>query len=672
VQPQVSGIPHPVSSGIRHPVSSIILLSIAQLIGPESLGKKGNSYTIKLDKEGRFNTVTRYAPKLLRVDLTTGVAKEESIPEKTVVDFVGGRGLGVRYLYDELSPHVDPLGSKNKLLFTVGPLAGTGAQSFSRWMVTTKSPLTGTYCRSVGGADFGAWLKFAGLDMIIVEGKADEPVYLFLEGGRCQIKDAAELWGMGTKPTQLKLKDRHGKDTRIACIGPAGEKLVRYASILSDERAAARAGVGTVMGSKNLKAIAIKAEPGERSAKSSIFKDSIKNHGAHLDTKGRQLHRRLGTLTNVEIVNKMGFYPTRNFREGRLDGWEKLSADAYAKIKVKNDACYGCPVQCGKTHRVNTGPYAGADSGKGPEYETTWAFSGAVGSNEIGMTIVANALCNDLGLDTISTGNTIGFAYELFEKGMISSGDTNGLDLTYGNHEACIELIKRIGNRQGFGDVLAEGTKRAAKHMGQGAEAYAMQVKGLELAGYDPRGAKRHGLGYATSSMGGSHQIGYVVQEIFGHRYPRPVDRFADEGDVDILIFCQDNNTLWETGISCGFTQTRIPFLAAMLASVTGISELGSVEHMLKVGERIFNLEKAFNLREGFDRKDDNLPLRMTTEPLINAGPSEGQIVRNMDAMLDDYYSLRGWDENGVPKPEKLRELGLEEIIEDIRRAKNG
>ena len=602
----------------------------------------------------------------MRVDLTTNTIKEEIIPDKIVVDFVGGRGFGVKYLYDELSPGIDPLSPSNKLLFNIGPLAGTGAQSFSRWMVTTKSPLTGTYCRSVGGGEWGAWLRFAGLDMIIIEGKATKPVYLYIEDGHREIKDASELWGNGTCKTQEKLKEIYGDKTRIVCIGTAGEKLVRYASIISDDRAAGRGGVGTVMGSKNLKAIAIKTTKRVRKASDpEAFKELVKEHGGRLATKGRQEFTEFGTLTNVEKVNSLGFFPTRNFREGRLDGWENISHEAYAKIKVRNDVCYGCPVKCGKVHVLTTGPYAGTSSGKGPEYETIWAFTATIGSTDIGTTIVANVLCTDLGIDTLSTGSSIGFAYELFEKGIIGISDTDGLELTYGNHEAAIELVKRIGNRQGFGDILAEGTKRAAAHIGKGTEAYAMQVKGLELPAYDPRGAKRHGLGYATSTMGGNHNMAYITQEIFGATYPHPVDRLADEGSADLAIYSQDTNATWETGICCGFTQPRASIFAAMLAAVTGIPELGSDEYMAKVGERVFNLEKAFNLREGFGRKDDTLPLRLTTEPLRNAGPSEGQIVRKLDTLLDEYYRLRGWDKNGVPTPAKLKELGLDEVIRD-------
>ncbi len=460
-----------------------------------------------------------YVPKLLRADLTSATLEEEVIPQNVVIQFVGGRGFGVRYLYQELSPGTEPLSPANKLIFNIGPLAGTGALSFSRWIVITKSPLTGSYFRSVGGADFGAWLRFAGLQMIIIEGRAAEPVYLYIEDGHYEIRDASELWGEDTVKTQRRLKQIHGDGVRVACIGPAGEKLVRYASILSDRRTAGRGGVGAVMGSKNLKAIVVRATTRKVTLPNAdefkvLIKEQAAGNEADPSIRG---YRAIGTLGNIQATNVFGIFPTRNFREGSLDDWENISAPEYAKIKVKDHGCYVCPVQCGKLYRVPTGPYAGA-SNEGPEYETIWAFAGSIASTDIGATVAADTLCDDLGVDTISMGNTIGFAYVLFERGIISLKDTDGLALTYGNYEAAIELIKRIGNRQGFGDVLAEGTRRAASYIGKGAEAYAMHVKGLELPGYDPRGAKRHGLGYVTSPIGGSHNIGYVSQEIHnGH-----------------------------------------------------------------------------------------------------------------------------------------------------------
>jgi aldehyde:ferredoxin oxidoreductase len=364
-------------------------------------------------KEGA--NMAGYAPKLLRVNLSQGTIKEENIPEAIVKDFVGGRGLGIKYLYDELSPGIDPLHAENKLLFSIGPLAGTGALSASRWIVTTKSPLTGTYYRSVAGADFGAWLKFAGLDLIIVEGKATKPVYVYIGNGRRELRDASHLWGKGTVETQERLKETHGARTRVACIGPAGEKLVRYACIISDRRAAGRGGVGTVMGSKNLKAIAINAiREGKLSAE---YKNLI--HEQIIAINYNMLFpvfSEFGSLMITERMNAMGGFPTRNFREGSLKGWQNITGDRYLLIKEKNTSCYGCTIHCGNIFAVENGPYAGATS-EGPDYETVSMFTGSIGSADMGATVVADALCDDLGIDTISAGNSIGFAYELFGYG---------------------------------------------------------------------------------------------------------------------------------------------------------------------------------------------------------------------------------------------------------------
>jgi len=611
--------------------------------------------------------MTTYTPKLLRANLTTGDFKEEV---KVVRDFVGGRGFGIKYLYQELSPGIDPLSPANKLLFTIGPLAGTGALAFSRWLVTFKSPLTGTYGRSVCGSDFGAWLRFAGLDMIIVEGKSAKPVYLYIEDGHYEIKDAEELWGKDTARTQERLKEIHGDGVRAVCIGPAGEKLVCIAGILGERRIAARGGPGAVMGSKNLKAIVIKATRKVKLPNPEEFKGLIKEQADSMRAAPMFPDQsENGTLSTLDIINSMGGFPTRNFQEGILDGWkENISNAAFKKIEVKDTACYACIVRCSKFHTVTSGLYAGATS-EGPEYETAWAFSGPIVSTDIGATVAADVLCDDLGLDTISTGNAIGFAYELFEKGILTLKDTDGLNLTWGNHEAAIELVKRIGNRQGLGDILAEGIKRASLHIGKGAEAYAMHIKGMELSAYECRALKRQGLGYATSPIGASHCVGYSLQEIFGVPIPHPVDRLADEGSTDVVKFNQDGLATWETGIGCSFVQamTLPDMFGRMLVSVTGIPELGAVDHLDLVGERIFNLERVFNLREGLGRKDDAFPLRITTEPLKNAGPSEGQIIRKPDALLDEYYQFRGWDRDGIPTLEKLKELGLEEINKDMR-----
>lgn len=607
-----------------------------------------------------------YAPKLLRIDLSTGTAKAELIPENIVKPYVGGRGFGAKYLYDELQPGIDPLGPENKLLLLSGPLAGTSAQSFSRWMAVTKSPLTGTFCRSVGGSDFGAWLKFAGYDILIIEGKADKPVYVYIDEGRCEVRDASALWGKNIFETQDILTTTHGATSRAVCIGPAGEKLVRFAGIFSGRRTAGRGGCGTVMGSKNLKAVAIKARRQERVARPDDFKKLVKGQiEAYKEGHLYDEFGAAGTLVVLEAVNAMGFYPVRNFREGQIDDFQKLGPAEFIKITEEHVGCYACMINCGKMRRVPDGPYAGIVN-EGPEYESVWAFTGSINSTDIGATIAADRLCDELGMDTVSCGNAIGFAYELFEKGIITTSDTDGLRLEYGNGgnpvPNMMKLIEKIARREGFGDVLADGVMRAAARIGKGAEACAMHVKGLELPAYDPRGAKAHGLSFATASRGADHNYGYAIQEIFNVPIPRPVDRLADEGKGDIAKFNQDFTATYELGIACTFPAVlgwlSLEQMGKLLSAATGLPEYADLGFLLAAGERVYNLERLFNIREGFGRKDDTLPKRMLTEPL-KKGASEGEMVRKLDTLLDEYYQARGWDSQGIPTPQKLKELGL-------------
>jgi len=605
-----------------------------------------------------------YTVRILRVNLSTNAIEEELVPEETMVHFIGGRGLGINQLYKELRPGIEPLSPDNKLLLVVGPLAGTGGLAFSRWIAMSKSPLTGTYFRSLGGGDFGAWLSFTGLQMILLEGKATKPTYLYIEGNKRELRDAGDLWGKGTIETQKRLKASHGDGTRVACIGPAGEKLVRFASIASEHRHAGRGGMGAVMGSKNLKAVAIKARRKTIVPWPQEFKAITREQSN--DMKGQKAidnASKYGTSDRVDITNTLGIFPVRNFRQGIMVGWKAISLEEYDNLKAGSQGCYACPVRCGQIRNVKRGSYS-ASTSYGTEYETIWAFSGTTGCSDIGATIAADSLCDDLGIDTISTGNALGFAWELFERGILTKEDTDGLSLKYGDPEVMLEMVRRIGNRDGFGDILAEGTKRAAAQIGKEAKAYAMQVKGLELPGYDPRGAKRLGLGYITSNIGGSHTIAYVTQELVGTRYPRPVDRFADTGDADITKLTQDTTAWQETGIGCIFVipMLRARLFARMLVSATGVVQFGEPGYLFRVGERIYNLERAFNVREGFSREDDIFPQRFTTEPLEKAGPSEGQMIRKPEVLLDQYYQARGWDSNGIPTPGKLAELGLEDI----------
>jgi aldehyde:ferredoxin oxidoreductase len=363
-------------------------------------------------------------------------------------------------------------------------------------------------------------------------------------------------------------------------------------------------------------------------------------------------------------------FPTKNFRDGFQFNWERVTAAEYKKLRVAEVGCYSCMARCGKVHEVTSGPYAGAKS-EGPEYESMWAFTGTIDNTDIGATIAADSMSDQLGMDTISAGSTIGMAYELYEKGIITKEDTDGLELTYGNHAAMITLLKKIAYREGFGNVLAEGSRGAARIIGKGSEYYAMQVKGLEMAAYEPRGLKATGYGYATSNIGAAHGNGSLAFQEWGMPVPRAVDRFEDDGKADIVIYNQNNAPFNEFGMICAFFNSfggwpRV-LIPKMFVAATGIQEFGDMKYLAKAGERVLNLERAFNVREGISRKDDTLPERLQKEPLHTHGrPGEGQTVPHLEKFLDDYYRLRGWTDNGIPSREKLQELQLDSVIQDM------
>ena len=610
--------------------------------------------------------------RLLRVNLSSGVTKEEEIPNGIAEAFVGGRGFGAKYIYDEIPPSIDPLGRDNKLLLGTGPLAGTSAQSLSKWMVATKSPLTGTYTRSYGGGDFGAWLKWAGFELIIIEDKAAKPVYLYIKDGKCEIRDASAIWGKTTGQAQEYLKKEHGARARMVCIGPAAEKLVRYAAIFSGHRAAGRGGIGTIMASKNLKAMVIEADRSETLANPEEFKRLVRQQvKCYKEGLGFEVFRDYGTVMGVDYPGHgCGSFPVRNFRMGEMEGWEKLSFLQYAQITQKHTGCYACMLKCGKIRKLSSGPYAGITT-EGPQYETVWAFTGPTGCTNLEATVFADHLCCELGLDTISTGNSIGFAYELFEKGILTVKDTDGLVLNYGDHEPMLKLIEKIGHREGLGDVLAEGVKRAAERIGKGSEEYAMHVKGQELPGYEPRALKAVGMNYALSNAGANHCYGYASQEI-GNPHPRVVDAAADDDKGDIVKYNHDTVAAFELANCCHFPAMHLEFIdldlmGKMLAAALGVPRFGNADYLTYVGEKVYNLERCFNIREGFTRKDDTLPKRMYTEPL-QGGLRDGEVIRKPDTIIDEYYDARAWDRNGIPTRETLARLGLEEVDKDIAR----
>lgn len=611
-----------------------------------------------------------YMGSILRVNLSTGGITLEELSEDLQRQFIGGRGFGAKMLFDELKPGIDPLSPDNKMIFQCGPLAGTGAQSCSRWIVTTKSPLTGGYFRSCAGGPFGAELKSAGYDALIVEGRAAAPSYLWIDDGRVEIRDAAKLSGKLTQETAAAIRAELG-DNRIkaAVIGPAGEKLVRFSAIVDERRTASRGGVGAVMGSKNLKAIAVRGLQQPELADKDALRAMIKKQMERVKTDPRlQGFRHLGTAAAVGFCHELGIYPVRNFQRGvmpEVNG--NLTGQKFDELFQKDAYCKSCPIHCGSIYKVPPGPFSGEPC-EGPEYETLYAFGGEIGNSDTALVLEANRLCDEYGVDTMTAGATIGFAMECYERGILTAHDLDGIELTWGNQEAIMALLKKMVAREGAGDLLAEGSRLAARRIGKGAEAYAIQVKGLELAGYDPRGLKGLGLNYATAALGASHCVGQCPQELMG---TGDNDRFAFAGKGALAMLNQDNVAAFETGIVCIFPMQfkliDLPGLAAMLEAATGIAEFGDPAYLTLAGERIWNLERAFNCREGFTRADDRLPERFLKES-HSEGPLAGQ-VSELEIMLDEYYEVRGWDKKtGCPTRKKLEELGLKAVADELER----
>jgi aldehyde:ferredoxin oxidoreductase len=594
--------------------------------------------------------------KILRVDLSSGSFKDEIIPEEVCRKFIGGRGLAEKILWDELKPGVDPLSPENILIFMTGPLEGTRMPTSGRFHVVTKSPATGGIGDSNCGGDFGPKLRFAGYDGIVITGRAEKPVYIWIDEGNVEIRDASHLWGRGVWDTEDMLVEEIGdKKISIASIGPAGENKVVFAAIMNRKhRAAGRTGVGAVMGSKNLKAIVVRGnkEPEVHDVDKvrEVSKKMIEILRKH-DVTGQGLPT-YGTATLVNVINEAGIFPTRNFQTGVFEGAEKISGETIReKILEKNIACWGCPIACGRKTKITEPPYQ--VDGEGPEYETDWSLGAMCGVDDLNAITYAHNICDDLGMDPISLGSTIACAMEMYEKGLIPKEKLYGLELKFGNPQAIVELAWKTAYLDGFGAEIAMGAKKLAEKYG--APELAMHSKGLELPAYDPRGVQGHGLGYATSNRGGCHLRAYMISpEILG--IPQQLDRFSTEGKAKALIELQDLFAMVDSMIVCKFVTFAIgaPELTEMLNAVTGWNF--TVEEFMKTGERIYNLERMIINREGFDAKDDTLPKRVLEEPMPE-GPSKGHVVK-LSEMLPEYYQLRGW-KDGVVTEEKKKELGL-------------
>ena len=617
-----------------------------------------------------------YAGKILRINLSARTAQEETLPLNLARDYIGGAGFGIKYLFDELKAGTDPMGPENKLIFSVGPFSGTTIPCASRMAVTSKSPLTGAIGLSLTGGHFPAELKRAGYDTLIIEGKADKPTYVWIKNGKTVFRDARSAWGTKTTDCQQIIKNElKDQNVRVACIGPAGENLSKMACIINEMRAAGRKGLGAVMGSKNLKAIAIRGT----GAVAVASKEKLKKARAEM-TKAMKHSpvlypefSRTGTPSNVDNTCALGIFPAKNWTAtGEFTPVEQIGVEALETRNVGRQFCAGCPVGCSQMNLARTEPYEGILA-EGPEFETMYSFGGQTGVENLDSIIAADRLADELGLDTISAGVTIGFAMELFEKGILEPADTGGLDLHFGNHQSMVALLRLMAFREGIGDLLADGVKVAAAKIGKGAEKYALHVKGLELPGYDVRGAKAHGLNYATAFTGADHNRGYAFQEIFGIPIPYPVNRFEADGKGTLTKWNQDvRMATADCPTMCVFLlDMAVPHFArentaALMGAATGLTY--TPEQIEMVGERINNLARAFNAREGFGRAEDTLPERVLTEPL-QSGASKDHLISKKDLkeMLDEYYGARGWDLNtGIPTRKKLAELGLDYVADQL------
>ncbi len=601
-----------------------------------------------------------YHGKIARINLSTGKISVENIDENFAKKWLGTRGFGIHTLLKEIEPKVDPLSEENKIIYSTGPLTGTAAPTGGRYMVITKSPLTGYIAMANSGGFFGAELKFAGWDYLIVEGKSENPVYISIKDDDIEIKDASHIWGKKVSETEKILLEEFGdKHAQIASIGPAGENLVKFSAIMNNgHRAAARGGVGAVMGSKKLKAIIVRGHNKTPLADRQKFISAVKekiNKLKNDPVAGSGLPK-YGTAVLVNIINQNGLYPTRNFRTGVFEYAEEQSGEAMAaKYLKRNKPCYACPIGCGRVNVISS-----VGETEGPEYESLWALGAHLGINDLGSIIEANHICDEMGLDTISTGGTLATAMELYDKGILKQEDLGDTPpFRFGNTEVIHYYIEKIAKREGFGAKLAEGGYRLAESYGY-TDAF-MGVKKQELPAYDPRGAEGHGLGYATDNRGGDHIKAYMISpEILGYPVKMDPHDISDE-KVKMLILFQNLTALIDAAGLCIFTTFGLGAddYRDMLNAALGWDL--STEDYLKIGERIWNAERLFNLKAGLTTEEDTLPKRLTEEPMPE-GPNKGHVV-HLKEMLPRYYALRGWNARGEITKEKIKELGLEEYF---------
>ncbi len=614
--------------------------------------------------------------KILRVNLLQSTITEEFPDKKTVELLLGGVGLATKYLFDEVKPGIDPLGTENKLIFMTGPLTGTRSPSTGRYSVVAKSPLTGFWGHANSAGYWGRDFKRSGFDGVIFEDISPQPVYFVTENGKAELRDATHLWGKSTSETTRLIKEELGEEFNVTCIGIAGENLVKYAAIINDAsnpywgRAAGRCGMGTVMGSKRVKAIASRGTMKITVADEVKYREEAKQRFDWVNQSLLKMTLEVyGTAAVLDMVNVKGGLPTRNWQTGVFEAADDINGTAINEnILIERKPCFACPVHCGRISEIKTGPYT--SKGEGPEYESLGSFGTMCGIDNLEAITFAQFLCNKYGLDVISTGNIIGFAMECYEKGALTEKETDGLELNFGNHEVMIELVHKIAKREGLGNLLAEGVRYVSQKLGKGTERFAMHVKGLELPAYDPRAAKITGLAYVTANRGGDHITAYIEGPTFLSMPFLIVEgELGDEllenpEDANMVKEYEDAFSIFDAIGGCKFMGMVLTGedWATLIATLTG-REFTEVMFR-RTGERIYNLARAFNIREGLTRADDTLPKRLLEDPLPE-GPAEGHVI-NLDSLLDAYYKYRGWDQDGKPTPEKLKELELAWLIKEI------
>ncbi len=613
-----------------------------------------------------------WAKNVLRVNLTDGTCKNEPLNMEWAEKYLGQRGLATKYFVEEVDPKVDPLAPENKLIMTTGPLTGTAASTAGRYSVVTKGALTGAIACSNSGGFFGNEMKNAGFDMIIFEGKAKSPVYLFIDDEDARLLDAGKIWGTSVWDTEDWIKEHHQDPMiRVASIGVSGEKGVKFACVVNDyHRAAGRSGVGTVMGSKNLKAVAIRGTRGVQVKDYKRFAEAVvagKEVLAGNAVTGEGLPA-YGTQVLMNVINETGALPTRNHQTVQFEGAHAISAEAMAEPRksdgkpnlVRNGACFGCTIACGRISTIDRTHYTVAErpqyqiASGGLEYEAAWALGAATGVDDLDALTFANFICNEQGYDPISFGATVGAAMEMYETGVIDDKVTGGIELKFGNAKALTDLAELCGKGEGFGAEIGLGSRRLCEKYGH--PELSMAVKSQEFPAYDSRGIQGMGLTYATSNRGACHLRSYTVaSEILG--IPEKTDPLVAEGKAGLVKAFQDATAAFDSSGLCIFTSFAWSLEDVAPQIDAACEGEWTADRLLEVGERVWNLERQFNNAAGFTAKDDNLPARLLKDA-AKVGPAKG-LTNQLDKMLPEYYELRGWTPDGVPTNETLNRLSL-------------